>query len=177
MGLYKYLKETFQKEYKERSPLYRKRLIEWRRAGVVERIDKPTNLARAREIGYKDKQGFAVARAKVRRGRRKRPTPDLGRKPSKAGRFFSPKKSLQRIAEERVATRYPNMEVLNSYWVGADGKYKYYEIIMVDPNHPEIKNDASLNWVARQKGRAFRGLTAAGKKSRGLRHKGKMGKN
>jgi large subunit ribosomal protein L15e len=69
------------------------------------------------------------------------------------------------------------MEVLNSYWVGADGKYKYYEIIMVDPNHPEIKNDASLNWVARQKGRAFRGLTAAGKKSRGLRHKGKMGKN
>ena len=73
MGLYKYLKETFQQEHREASPLYKKRLVEWRRAGVVERIEKPTNLARAREIGYKDKQGFVVVRAKIKRGRRKRP--------------------------------------------------------------------------------------------------------
>jgi len=166
MGFYKLMKQTFEGERRERSPIYKRRLVEWRKADTVERIDKPTNIARARELGYKAKQGFVVARARVRRGRRKRPKPDLGRKPSKAGRFFSPGKSLQRIAEEKAASRFPNLEVLNSYWAGEDGSYKYFEVLLVDSKHPVIRNDKSISWIAGQRRRAYRGLTSSGRKGR-----------
>ena len=48
-------------------------------------------------------------------------------------------------------------------------------MILVDPEHPAIRNDDDLNWLCSddQKGRAFRGLTAAGRKNRGLTHRGK----
>ena len=80
-------------------------------------------------------------------------------------------KSKQRIAEERSARKYPNMEVLNSYWVGDDGKSEFYEIIMVDPNHPGIFRDRNLNFLCKKTAtrRVHRGLTSAGKKSRGIR--------
>ncbi len=165
MGFYKLVKKTFEKEHRERSPLYKARLIEWRKGGTVERVNKPTNIARARELGYKAKQGFVVARVKVGRGRRKRPKPDLGRKPSKSGRFFSPGKSLQRIAEEKASTKFPNLEVLNSYWVGEDGSFKYFEVLLFDVSHPVIKNDRSISPMI-ERGRAYRGLTSAGKKGR-----------
>ena len=37
-----------------------------------------------------------------------------------------------------------------------------------EPWTPEIKNDKTINWIAKpvNKGRIFRGLTSAGKKSR-----------
>jgi large subunit ribosomal protein L15e len=84
-------------------------------------------------------------------------------------------KSIQRIAEERVAKKYPNLEVLNSYWVWSDGKYKYYEVILVDPNSPSIINDKKINWICSKKhtNRALRGLTSAGNKGRGIKSKGK----
>jgi len=85
------------------------------------------------------------------------------------------KKSIKRIAEERVARKYPNLEVLNSYWVWEDGKFKFFEVILVDPNSPSIKNDARINWICEKQhtSRVFRGLTSEGKKTRGLRVKGK----
>ena len=75
----------------------------------------------------------------------------------------------------RAAKKFVNLEVLNSYWVGQDGRHKYYEIILVDPFHPAIINDKKLNWICepQHKGRVYRGLTSAGKGGRGLRHKGK----
>ena len=84
-------------------------------------------------------------------------------------------KSMKLIAEERAAGKFPNLEVLNSYWVWQDGLYKWYEVIMVDPNHPVIKSDKTINWIGKkaQRGRVFRGLTSAGKEVRGLHHKGK----
>jgi large subunit ribosomal protein L15e len=83
-------------------------------------------------------------------------------------------KSIQRIAEERAGRRFPNMEVLNSYWVGEDGRHKWYEVILVDPEHPAIKNDKDLSWTGRgaNRGRAQRGRTSAGKRGRGLQQKG-----
>ena len=84
-------------------------------------------------------------------------------------------KSLKWIAEERAAKRYTNLEVLNSYWVGEDGKNMWFEIIMIDKHHPAIIADKQLNWICKDKakGRVYRGLTSAGHKSRGLRWKGK----
>jgi large subunit ribosomal protein L15e len=66
------------------------------------------------------------------------------------------------------------MEVLNSYWVGQDGKLKYYEVILVDGHHPSIRADKNLKWLASptHRGRAERGKTSAGRKGRGMRTKG-----
>jgi len=155
MGMYKYIKETFEAEYKARSAIYRKRITEWRKLGTVARIDRPTNLSRARQLGYKAKQGIYMARVAVGRGSRKRPHPWGGRKPAKNVAYLSPGKSLQRQAEEKAARVFANLEVINSYWVGQDGVKKYFEVIMADK--------LLLPGV---KGRAFRGLTSAGKKGR-----------
>ena len=83
-------------------------------------------------------------------------------------------KSTKRIAEERTAKHYPNMEVLNSYWVGKDGKNHFYEVILVDPVHPAIMKDKNINWIGYppHKRRVLRGKTSAGQKGRGLRYKG-----
>jgi large subunit ribosomal protein L15e len=68
---YKLIQETFQKEYKERSELYRKRIAEWRRQPPVVQVEKPTNIAAARRKGYKAKEGFIIVRVRVKRGKRK----------------------------------------------------------------------------------------------------------
>ena len=156
MGMYKYIQESFEKGYKERSPLLRKRITEWRKLGTVTRIGKPTNIARARTLGYKAKTGYYMARVAVGRGQRKRPHPWGGRKAAKNVAYLSPGKSLQRQGEEKVARKFPNLEVFNSYWVGQDGVKKYFEVILVDR--------VIVNGV---RGRAFRGLTSAGKWGRG----------
>lgn len=84
-------------------------------------------------------------------------------------------KSIQQIAEERAQKHYPNLEVLNSYWVGEDGKEKFYEIVLVDPVHPQILSDPRIAWIneGAHQGRVYRGLTRAGRDSRGLRWSGK----
>jgi large subunit ribosomal protein L15e len=88
---------------------------------------------------------------------------------------FKPAKSLRLIAEERTAKKFPNLEVLNSYWVGEDGRSKWFEVLLLDPNHPVIKTDKDVNWITQKqhKRRVFRSLTSAGKKVRGLRGKGR----
>jgi large subunit ribosomal protein L15e len=160
MGLYQRIRALWKHE--------RKRLVEWRKQRVVERIERPTRLDRARSLGYRAKQGFLLARVRVRKGgRRRRLYGRRGRKPAKAGLVrFTPVKSLQRIAEERANRKFPNLEVLASYWVGEDGTHKWFEVILVDPNHPVIRSDPRISWILRQRGRAFRGLTPAGRRGR-----------
>jgi large subunit ribosomal protein L15e len=147
------------------------RMIQWRQEPSFLRIDKPTRLDRARSFGYKAKPGFVVVRARVRKGGMRKHTIRKGRKPKKKGiKKITLRKSIQVIAEERTAKRYPNTEVLASYWVGEDGKHQWYEVILVDPMNPVIKSDPKINWIcdSKNRGRAFRGLTPAGKKSRGI---------
>ncbi len=169
--MYKKVAEVWKSPKKNLGGIWKQRLIQWRKERVIRKIDKPTRIDRARKLGYKAKQGFVVARVRVKRGKRKIPKPAGGRRPKRSGRFYPLGKSWQVVAEEKVAKRFPNLEVLNSYWVGEDGKSKWFEIILVDPNHPSIKKDRDIKWITRpqQKGRAFRGLTSSGKKSRGLR--------
>lgn len=169
MSAAKRIRETFQKEYsgkdKEWREHYRQKLIGWRKSAAFERVDKPTNPVRARQLGYKAKQGFTVVRVRIRRTGRIKPKIRMGRKPAKSGmKQIKLGQSHQAIAEQRVSRKYPNLEVLNSYWVGEDGMYKFFEVIMVDPNHPVIMNDENINWILNQKRRVFRGLTSSGKK-------------
>lgn len=60
--------------------------------------------------------------------------------------------------------------MLNSYWIGQDSTYKYFEVIMVDPQHKAIRRDPRINWLCKavHKHRELRGLTAAGRKNRGM---------
>jgi len=174
MGLYKYLHKLWKSsEYKE---LIKKRLISWRRQPVLIRIEKPTRLDRAHSLGYKAKQGFVLARIRIGKGSSKREKPSGGRKPLHAGLTkMTLNMNLQHIAEMRVARKFPNLEVLNSYYVAEDGRSLWFEIILVDPNHSCIKNDPKLNWICNpaNRRRVFRGLTSAGRRGRGLTGKGK----
>jgi len=134
------------------------------------RIERPTRLDRAHALGYKAKQGFVLVRIRIGKGSSKREKPSGGRKPAHTGLTkMNPKMNLQHIAENRVNKKFTNLEVLNSYYVDEDGKHKWFEVIMVDPQHSCIKNDAKLNWICNIKKRSLRGLTSAGKKSRSLK--------
>ncbi|MEM7819667.1 MAG: 50S ribosomal protein L15e [Candidatus Aenigmatarchaeota archaeon] len=161
-SFYRFLRNAWKTRKKEK-------IRTWNKENVIVRIERPTRPDRAHALGYKAKQGFVIARIRIRKGGRRRPTIRKGRKPGKTGLIYlRTSQSKQAIAEKRVARKFPNLEILNSYYVGEDGKNKYYEVIMVDPNHPEIKSDPDINWVCNQRRRVFRGLTSAAKKSRGL---------
>jgi large subunit ribosomal protein L15e len=150
------------------------RLQVWRREPAVIRIERPTRLDRARNLGYKAKQGVIVARVRTWRGGRRKQRPRGGRRTKHLGvKRLTARKSSQWVAEERASRKFPNLEVLNSYWVGQDGKSKWYEIILVDPNHPRIIKDKSFGWTASSRRRTLRGKTSAGRKGRGLRKKGR----
>lgn len=177
-SIYHAMRDTYRRPKDALPHDYRRtRMAQWRRDPVITRIERPTRLDAARRVGYRAKQGITVVRTRTRRGGLRKSKINMKRKPSKAGMLkITMAKSIQRIAEERVARRYPNMEVLNSYWVGEDGRHKFHEVILVDPNHPAIKSDKQLGWIAEgssHKGRAFRGKTSAGKRGRGLHNKGK----
>lgn len=152
------------------------RMQVWRREGSVVRVEHPTRIDRARELGFKAKQGIIVVRAAVRRGGRRASRYVRARRTANMGiSRLTPGKSIQRIAEERASKRYPNMEVLNSYWVGQDGRNKWYEVILVDTHHPGIMSDRTLSWICDpvHRGRAERGKTSAGIKGRGMRYRGR----
>ena len=159
--MHKYLAALWKKPKENLGEIYGQRLVEWRKEPTVIRIEKPTRLDRARSLGYKSKQGFAVVRVRVVRGRRKRPLFKGGRRPKRRGRFLSLDKSKQAVAEERVARKFRNMEVLNSYWVGEDGNHQWYECVLADRDHAAVKKDKERKWVTepQHRGRAFRGLT------------------
>jgi len=183
MGAYKYLEELWKKKQSDVLRfLLRIRCWEYRQLPAVHRASRPSRPDKARRLGYKAKQGYVVYRVRVRRGGRKRPNPKgiVYGKPANQGILkLKWQRSLRSKAEERVGRRCTNLRVLNSYWVNQDATYKYYEIILVDPSHSAIRRDPRINWVCRptMKHRELRGLTAAGKSSRGIGKGHKFNKN
>jgi len=172
MGLYKYLREAWKKP--KENPFYKQRLIQWRTEPVTLRIKRSTRLDRARSLGYKAKPGFVIVRQRVKRGKRQHAKSSIaGRRPKASSQIKNLDKAYQQIAEERVARKYVNCEVLNSYPVAEDGMHYWFEVIMVDRTNPHILADPTINWISTEKRRVFRGKTSIAKKTRGLRHKGK----
>lgn len=175
-GMYYYIKKAWKKPD---SKVLMARMKEWRESPTQIKVEKPLRLDRARALGYKDKKGFVVIRVKVKRGGHKRPRPIKGRRGKRMHTRKNLKMSYKWIAEQRVANKHTNLEVLNSYKIGKDGINYFYEVICVDPQRPEIKNDKTINWIVnkKNKNRVFRGLTSSAKKSRGLRDKSPTNKN
>ena len=177
---YKYIaKEWAKPEQSFVEELMKERLILYRKQPTIIRIEKPTRLDRARALGYKAKQGYIIARTKVRRGGLRKQRPKAGRRPKRMGvAKYKPAKSLRLIAEERTGKKFPNLEVLNSYWVGEDGRSKWFEVIMINKTvlskqhnfktqKARITNQNLIS-LASQKRRVNRGLTASGKRIRNL---------
>ncbi|KAG5458987.1 MAG: 60S ribosomal protein L15 [Olpidium bornovanus] len=172
MGAYKYMTELSRKKQSDVVRfLLRVRCWEYRQLNVIHRASRPSRPDKARRLGYKAKQGYVIYRIRVRRGGRKRPNPkgQVYGKPKHQGiNQLKYQRSLRATAEERVGRYCGNLRVLNSYWVNQDATYKYFEVILVDPNHKAIRRDPRINWIVGHKHRECRGLTAIGKKNRGI---------
>ncbi|KAL6929129.1 60S ribosomal protein L15B [Hanseniaspora valbyensis] len=174
MGAYKYLEELQRKKQSDVLRfLQRVRVWEYRQKNVIHRASKPSRPEKARKLGYKAKQGFVIYRVRVRRGNRKRMAKKgaTNGKPTNQGvNELKYQRASRATAEERVGRRASNLRVLNSYWVNQDSTYKYFEVILVDPQHKAIRTDARYNWICNpvHKHREARGLTSTGKKSRGI---------
>lgn len=173
MGMYQYIREAWKKPKESLGDLWQQRIIKWRNEPATLRIERPTRLDRARSLGYKAKPGFVIVRQRVDRGGRQRPQIRHPRRPKAMSRRKDLTMNYQAVAENRAARKYPNCEVLNSYYAGEDGLNYWYEIILVDRLNPSIIADHHISWIMGHKGRSERGLTSAGKRGRGLLHKGK----
>lgn len=116
------MKETFEKHEKGYQTPEWYRGIDYRKGKSIQRIEKPTKIHRARNLGYKAKQGYVMVRARIRKGGAHKIRPKRGRKNRAMGvSKFTTGKNLQWIAEERAQKKFPNLEVLNSYKVYSDG--------------------------------------------------------
>lgn len=168
-SFYTYIRDEWQNlDEGEIQELQWRRMQDWRDESALERVERPTRLDRARSIGYKAKQGVVVVRARVRKGSARKSRPPRGRRSRNTGtQRITRDKNLQQIAEERTSRKYSNLEPIGSYWVGEDGDNKWFEVVLLDPDHPGIENDPDLNWICEgsQTGRAFRGKTEAGRSS------------
>jgi large subunit ribosomal protein L15e len=178
MGAYKYIEELWRKKQSDVMRfLFRVRAWEYRQLPKIWRVPRPTRPEKAHKLGYKAKQGYVVYRVAVRRGGRKRPNGKgiVYGKPKNHGiNQLKFARSLRSVAEERIGSRRGNLRVLNSYWVNQDATYKFYEVILVDPQHPAIRKDAHIQWITGNvhKHRELRGLTSAGRQNRGFRKSG-----
>ena len=173
MGMYQYIREAWKDPKEGLHELWQQRIIQWRQEPSTLRLERPTRIDKARSLGYKAKPGFFVVRQKVTRGGRQRPQIRHPRRPKAMSRRKDLTMNYQAVAENRAAIKYPNCEVLNSYYVGQDGMHYWYEVILVDKLNPSIISDPRINWIMNHKGRSSRGLTSAGKRARGLFRKGK----
>jgi large subunit ribosomal protein L15e len=172
-GFYHYIKRAWKKPSEEFIADRRKKMIDWRAGDRVAKLEKPSRLDKARALGYKAKKGIVVYRVTLPRGGRAKARPTTKRRSKRFSVMKILRMNYRWVAEQRAQTHHRNLEVLNSYPIGKCGRFYFFEVIMVDPNMPEIKSDKDLNWICRpeNRNRTSRGLTSAAKKSRGMRTK------
>lgn len=148
-------------------------LVEARQNDVVFRKERPSFIDRARKLGYKAKNGYSIWSVRVRKGdaiRNYNNGNTRGKCVNAGIHQIKPNYNKQAEAEQLVGRKLGSLRVLGSYKIGQDLRYHHFEVIMVDPMHNSIRNDHKINWICNpvHKHREMRGLTSAGKKSRGL---------
>jgi len=120
MGAYKYIRKLWEQRRKTSGTVATAPdSVAKGRHGYANRTsDKNRPRSHARIQG---KAGLCHGRARVSEADMK--TAPQGSKKAEKIRFcqLQPEKSKQVIAEEKAARKFPNLEVLNSYWVGEDG--------------------------------------------------------
>jgi large subunit ribosomal protein L15e len=140
-----YMAQTWHRMWKENSDELKFKTVAWRTEPTINRIERPSRLDRARRLGYKAKQGIIIVRARVGRGGMRKQRPVAGRRPKHIGVVrIKQGISMRKVAERRVGEKFPNLEVLGSYFLHKDGMNIWYEIILVDPSHPAISKDREM---------------------------------
>src|SRR5688500_10727225 len=143
--MYSHIAETWKTMLKTRSPEIKNKAYVWRREPTIHKIEHPTRIDRARALGYKAKQGIIVIRARVGRGGMRKQRPVAGRRPKHSGVIrIKQATNMRLVAERRVNEKYPNMEIIGSYFLYKDGKHSWYEVILADPSHPSIYKDKEM---------------------------------
>src|SRR5215211_3198241 len=140
-----YISAAWTKMWKSNTNELKSKSISWRSEQVLHRISRPSRLDRARRLGYKAKQGILVVRTRVGRGGMRKQRPVAGRRPKHIGVVHIKQgTNMRKVAERRVNEKFPNMEILGSYYLHKDGKYVWYEVILADPAHPRIYKDKEM---------------------------------
>ncbi len=143
--MYRHMTETWQRLLAERPDELKEKLIKWRRGRSVVRVEKPTRIDRARRLGYKAKQGFVVVRVRIPKGGRRFQRPKAGRRQKKMGVVKRKGDiSAKEIAISRAKKRFPNLHPIGAYYLAEDGRYYWFEVILVDTHHPAIKADVEM---------------------------------
>ncbi|MBI3860005.1 MAG: 50S ribosomal protein L15e [Thaumarchaeota archaeon] len=140
--MYRQVSKSWQAIFHEKAGDISARVVKMRREPAMLRLERPSRLDRARSLGYKAKEGVVVVRARVSRGGMRKPRPTSGRRPKHMGVLkIKSDVSSQTVAERRVSERYPNMKVLGSYLIWEDGRYAWFECVLIDPLSPSVKKD------------------------------------
>lgn len=143
--MHSYMTQTWLKMWKENSDELKSKAIGWRTEPTINRIDRPSRLDRARRLGYKAKQGIVVIRIRVGRGGMRKQRPVSGRRPKHLGVVHIKQGiSMRKVAERRVGEKFPNLEVMGSYYLHKDGTNLWYEVVLADPSHPAISKDREM---------------------------------
>eukprot|EP00917_Polyrhabdina_sp_WS-2016_P004409 GHVP01010062.1.p2 GENE.GHVP01010062.1~~GHVP01010062.1.p2 ORF type:complete len:203 (+),score=27.69 GHVP01010062.1:8-616(+) len=178
MSSSKYIQELYKKKQSDvMRYILKLRCWEYRQRSEIETSSSSVRPEKARLLGYKKKLGYTICRVRIRRGGRK-----VNKKARAKGKPINHgikkrkiKENLQALAEKKAGKFCSNLRLLNSYWVAEDPTYKYYESILIDPQHNSIRNNKEINWICngKHKHRESRGLTSAGRKHRGIAKKNK----
>lgn len=140
-----YMSETWTKMWKNNSDELKSKAIAWRAEPTIHRIERPSRLDRARRLGYKAKQGIVVVRTRVSRGGMRKQRPVAGRRPKHLGVVHIKQgTNMRKVAERRVSEKFPNLEVMGSYYLHKDGMNIWYEVILADTAHPAISKDREM---------------------------------
>ena len=140
-----YMAQTWHRMWKENSDELKFKAVTWRSEPTIHKIERPSRLDRARRLGYKAKQGIVIVRTRVGRGGMRKQRPVAGRRPKHFGVVHIKQGiSMRKVAERRVAEKFPNLEVIGSYFLHKDGMNIWYEIILADPAHPAISKDREM---------------------------------
>ncbi|XP_058525833.1 large ribosomal subunit protein eL15-like [Ochotona princeps] len=172
MGAYKYIQELRRKKQSDVIG-FLVRCWQYHQLSVLHRVPCPTWPNKAHRLDYKAKQGYVIYRICACHSGRKRSVPNRATysKPVHQGvNQLEFARSLQSVAEERAGRHCGALRVLNSYWVGEDSTYKFFEVILIDPFRKAIRRNPDTQWITKpiHKHREMHGPTSAGRNSRGL---------
>jgi large subunit ribosomal protein L15e len=143
--MHSYMAQTWIQMWKKNADELKSKAIAWRKEPTINRIEKPSRIDRARRLGYKAKQGIVVVRVRVGRGGMRKQRPVSGRRPKHLGVVrIKQGISMRKVAERRVSEKFPNLEVMGSYYLHKDGMNLWYEVILADTSHPAISKDREM---------------------------------
>ena len=127
--MYRYIARAWRKMWKTNTVELKAKAVIWRTEPTVKRIDRPSrSWKKHADWVTRQNKGIVVVRTRVGRGGMRKQRPVSGRRPKHQGVVhIKQSDNMRKVAERRVNEKYPNMEVLGSYYLHKDGMNIWYE--------------------------------------------------